>query len=825
LLTHQSAAQDARHQTPKNLGEPLFLSSNNLPLLHLRRPPSMPINPSAHQFSWEDAPELAVVSTKGRRHSVDSSPREGVDEEILAQLKKIRDTPGPSKIRVNNLISAFEEYLRTRPDAKVVNSEQGIKASRDAAVTRQTKLCCHTLIFMAKMEHLSEKCQEDPRDKRAMLKWESTVWKEMRDMLNEGLVDMQLADKILLSCFIQRKVKVARDLMREIMKQASTSVSHEEWKLLADKYQCFSPWLAAFLRKAPDSWTADVDAREMRATLVIIQRSRGRGIAQETEEEVFRTVAPLSATVSELKHRLWQEQIRVLEETGDESPLLRPNELGVIYRWPGGEVELHDLDALHDYLLPHELETEVLEEAEAISKDKKRREADNMRARDGKAMPSPPYEIVITEQPRLLAFAHFPNLSRSLAELKGMVNSEDKEQWSRSGKRQAYGILYDYLCHHFEHLEEQNRRIIHQERKKKRRRKEQLLIRDEHQKKDSENGYHGQGSKEKQMEANENEIFHKDRSHQGRNPEFSSEERYIVHFSNPSPSQGGRRNNQIGFKHCAIHLGSLTTEDEEPLYAVFARNPTWPFHSNQPWIFHAWSDELSLLERHGLSKASLLLPTPALHSTTSLLPMSPLYFSAVEDVYFIPGVQVFLNAEHILKAKANCKKFDQNAYTKDQLASLTKTVRLASLNFALTRCLRALQQDPSLAIPQSCANASGAYCREFLAPLYFGDRKPQPSLAVSLEKRYNSEGLLCCYVATALLTLAQAYANARRVKKIRQTWLTSWHTPSAESNTDQIDANHEEEDWRFEKEMEKWVSEADEEEEEESKSQTNVLVT
>ena len=103
----------------------------------------------------------------------------------------------------------------------------------------------------------------------------------------------------------------------------------------------------------------------------------------------------------------------------------------------------------------------------------------------------------------------------------------------------------------------------------------------------------------------------------------------------------------------------------------------------------------------------------------------------------------------------------------------------------------------------------GAFHLEFLAPVYVRPRKLQkPDLIVALERRYDrfvscpflasqrreaveltlthsrtatrilsslrSEGRLSCYVATSLLTLAQAFANARRVKKIRQSW---YHHP------------------------------------------------
>jgi hypothetical protein len=196
-------------------------------------------------------------------------------------------------------------------------------------------------------------------------------------------------------------------------------------------------------------------------------------------------------------------------------------------------------------------------------------------------------------------------------------------------------------------------------------------------------------------------------------------------------------------------------------------------------------------------------------------------------------VKIYLNAEHILKTKTNRKKFDQCAYTKNESAFVTDTARRANLDFALSRCLRLLQSDPSLAVPQSRADASGVFHLEFLAPVYVKPRKsPKPDLVVSLERRYDGEGRLSCYVATSLLTLAQAYGNARRVKKISQSWLSSAfsraegkshyangnglkRTHKAKRNqVEEVDDDDDDEDdeLNFEAEVEKWVSETDESE-------------
>merc|ERR1712183_282015 len=109
-------------------------------------------------------------------------------------------------------------------------------------------------------------------------------------------------------------------------------------------------------------------------------------------------------------------------------------------------------------------------------------------------------------------------------------------------------------------------------------------------------------------------------------------------------------------------------------------------------------------------------------TVVDVLPSPPRYFESVQDLYVVPGVKIYLNAEHVLKNKANCKRFDRCAYTKDELAFVTDTARRASLDFALTRCLRSLQNDPSLAVPQPRADASGAFHLEFLAPVYVRPR-------------------------------------------------------------------------------------------------------
>jgi hypothetical protein len=121
---------------------------------------------------------------------------------------------------------------------------------------------------------------------------------------------------------------------------------------------------------------------------------------------------------------------------------------------------------------------------------------------------------------------------------------------------------------------------------------------------------------------------------------------------------------------------------------------------------------------------------------------------------------------------------------------------------------------------------------EFLAPVYVKQRKSQkPDLVVALERRYDSEGHLSCYVATTLLTLAQAYANARRVKKIRQSWLSAAfgraegsknhgnglkRNCKAKRNHEEDEDEDEDDEFKFEAEIEKWVSETEGEESEDT---------
>ena len=354
---------------------------------------------------------------------------------------------------------------------------------------------------------------------------------EVRDMLADGMVDRHFVDRMLLACFLRRRVQTARDLLREIVKQAPTAVPREEWALLADRYEQFSPWLAVFLRRAAlppqDGRTVErlpadaVDARDARVTLRIVRRRTGRDSRDHNEdeadeEEVFRTVAPLSATVDELKQKLWQEQVRLAAaESGhddhqDDQPL-RPSDMGVLYRtWKGAEVPLQGPDALQDYLLPSPTSEP---NADASAKDdhqkRIREKEDGRKARHGKVDPTPSYDIIITHEPRLLAFAHFADLAEALAKLKAMIDGEERGQWSTdlvlAGDREGRcgSVLYDYLCHHFEYLEEQNALLIRHERKERQRRKERAMLRDERQKKDAENGMYREqpgGRKEKRME-------------------------------------------------------------------------------------------------------------------------------------------------------------------------------------------------------------------------------------------------------------------------------------------------------------------------------------
>jgi len=236
------------HAQHKPLAQPLSLSTSGVyvPSHHQYRPASVTSRPPTRHFSWEgplekptrtiSGPELLratypapnpppiASAAAARRVSVDlGGGREGVDEQIVGQLKKIRDSPLLTKAKAMRLAHAYEEYLKTR-EASAAHGDGAKKRSaavggKPSGVTRKTKLFCRTLLFDAKVAHASERCENDMRSKRSMAKWEELMRTELRDMLGDGLVDSHLADRILLACFAQRKVQTARDLVREIAKQ------------------------------------------------------------------------------------------------------------------------------------------------------------------------------------------------------------------------------------------------------------------------------------------------------------------------------------------------------------------------------------------------------------------------------------------------------------------------------------------------------------------------------------------------------------------------------------------------------------------------------
>jgi hypothetical protein len=117
--------------------------------------------------------------------------------------------------------------------------------------------------------------------------------------------------------------------------------------------------------------------------------------------------------------------------------------------------------------------------------------------------------------------------------------------------------------------------------------------------------------------------------------------------------------------------------------------------------------------------------------------------------------------------------------------------RRANLDYALSRCLRALQNDPAQAVPHSRADASGTLIKdkrphacmhpfigrlppslphdswagadsgvfrlELLAPLYVRPRKSQrPDLVVSLERRYDG------FVSPPTPTQTQIFLSSSR---------------------------------------------------------------
>ena len=204
-ISQQSPLSTQPHH--QQLSQPLSLSTSGVyvPSHHQYRPTAsmtQSSRPQARHFSWEgpivdkpvarpvgleghaSAPSAAAhVSPVPRRASADGGDRQGIDEQIVGRLKKIRDSPGSPKAKVARLIHAYEDYLKTHESTAATHGDGGSGggppkrrsgSGRGAAVaapsvgaTRKTKLYCRTLIFGAKVARLSEKCDEDAEQEGA----------------------------------------------------------------------------------------------------------------------------------------------------------------------------------------------------------------------------------------------------------------------------------------------------------------------------------------------------------------------------------------------------------------------------------------------------------------------------------------------------------------------------------------------------------------------------------------------------------------------------------------------------------------------------------
>lgn len=185
-------------------------------------------------------------------------------------------------------------------------------------------------------------------------------------------------------------------------------------------------------------------------------------------------------------------------------------------------------------------------------------------------------------------------------------------------------------------------------------------------------------------------------------------------------------------RRVCFNTGLLTPKDED-IYVVFSR-----YEGPNPSKFADWSLDGYYCEAQ-ICRDFQPLPTLAD------------YIMCANDVYFDPTLQIFVNYEHILGSDENRerlpKELTQNGHERTTIAGSVIILR------------KRIRRNHHLAIPHWYRDHL-----QLLLPLYIDANQP-PVGALVAEKVESG------YRVATILTLEQAYKNARVVSQIEHNWL------------------------------------------------------
>lgn len=194
-------------------------------------------------------------------------------------------------------------------------------------------------------------------------------------------------------------------------------------------------------------------------------------------------------------------------------------------------------------------------------------------------------------------------------------------------------------------------------------------------------------------------------------------------------------------EYCYFNTGLVTPQQDE-IFAFFIKNPkfvklnSWGVQ-NPEWNFIEFNTDQSVYRRYFTE-----------------LPEIATYFSEAEvaDLYFDIRVPIIPDKEHLLKRKLRIES--------ERIKSLDDEGFLEEIKDAIDLAKKRIKRNYKTAIPHFYDNRI-----QFLIPLCFRSNKAEAVAALVVNKNEN------IYEAHTILSLDQAYNNARLLAKPDREWL------------------------------------------------------
>ncbi len=201
------------------------------------------------------------------------------------------------------------------------------------------------------------------------------------------------------------------------------------------------------------------------------------------------------------------------------------------------------------------------------------------------------------------------------------------------------------------------------------------------------------------------------------------------------------KSSKDGKEYCTLNTGLVTPQQDE-IFAYFVKNPhfknieTWGFQQPE-WDFLEFGTDQSVYHRY-----------------TESIPETATYFSEAEitDLILDTRIRIVPDRDHLIKRK--------NRVDSDKLKNLDDDSFIDEIKEAIELAKKRIKRNYKTAIPHFYDNKI-----QFLIPLCMKAKKSEAIAALVVNKNEN------IYEAHTILSLDQAYNNARLLAKPDREWL------------------------------------------------------